>query len=174
MNNDFQTPPNIAKYMANMIPINSRTFLEPTPGKGNLVTAIRQRAEQFSGAMIQITEPDNFFSIKSTKFDCIIMNPPFSLKSAYGVPDNLNLEGMKLGYYIFNQCLKMSDNIIALMTWFVLTDSDVRLRYLKNFGLKSITALPRKTFEYSRIQTCILELDHNYRGETIFRVYDTT
>ena len=66
----------------------------------------------------------------------------------------------------------MSDNIIALMPWFTISDSDVRLRFLKSFGLKSITALPRKTFEYARIQTCVFELQKGWNEDTIFRVYD--
>ena len=51
----------------------------------------------------------------------------------------------------------------------MISDSDVRLRYLKNYGLKSITALPRKTFQYARIQTVVLELDRDYKGDTIFK-----
>ena len=167
MNNDFQTPPEVAQYMCSLIPPGTKTVLEPTPGLGNILNCLTK------GEYV-ITAPIDFFTMRFQKFDCIIMNPPFSLKSAFGVPKHLDLKGMRLGYYILNECMRMSDNVIALMTWFTITDSDVRLRYLKDFGLKSITSLPRKTFEYSRIQTCILELDRNYNGETIFRMYGIT
>jgi hypothetical protein len=66
----------------------------------------------------------------------------------------------------------MSNNIIALMPWFTISDSDVRLRNIKKYGIKSITALPRKTFQYARIQTVILELEKGYKGDTIFKVFD--
>jgi hypothetical protein len=99
------------------------------------------------------------------------MNPPFTSKSAHIVnaPDGAESKGMKLGYYILLECLKMSDSVIALMPWFTLADSDVRMRYLKGWGIKSITALPRKTFEYARIQTVIIELRKDWKPETIFR-----
>jgi type I restriction-modification system DNA methylase subunit len=169
---NFQTPPHIAKYMASMIPINSRTFLEPSPGAGNLVTAIRQRAEQFAGAMIQISAPTNFFYHPIGHYDCIVMNPPFSDKDGFGIPPELELKGMKLGYYFLNECLKRSDHVIALMPVFVITDSDVRNRQFYKFGLKSITLLPRKTFEYSRIQTCILEFEKGWNGLAFFKFYE--
>ncbi|MNL79039.1 hypothetical protein D3C87_2055590 [compost metagenome] len=67
--------------------------------------------------------------------------------------------------------MKKSDNIIALMPWYTISDSDVRMRFLKDFGIKSLTALPRKTFQYARIQTVIIELEKGYTDETIFRTF---
>lgn len=102
------------------------------------------------------------------------MNPPFSSKSAYmqNAPANLNKVGMRLGYYILTECMEMSNYVIALMPWFTISDSDVRLRYLKDFGLKSLTALPRKTFQYARIQTVVIELSKGYSRQTEFKVFD--
>lgn len=79
---------------------------------------------------------------------------------------------MRLGYYILTECMKMSNHIIALMPWFTISDSDVRLRFLKHYGLKSLTALPRKTFQYARVQTVVIELEKGFTGDTIFHVYD--
>ena len=100
------------------------------------------------------------------------MNPPFSRKYAYGVPDEIDQNGLRLGYHILLECMKMSGNIIALMPLFTISDSDVRLRYLKRFGLKSITMLPRKTFKYVRIQTCIFELEKGWDKTTEFKVFE--
>jgi hypothetical protein len=72
---------------------------------------------------------------------------------------------------MLNECMKMSDNIIALMPWFTISDSDVRLRFLKSYGIKSLTALPRKTFQYARIQTVIIELQKGYQDETVFKTF---
>ncbi len=166
---DFQTPPPVCEYMAEMIPEWAVTILEPTPGEGNLVTAIKQR----SYFTPKITEPENFFNMNlDQRFDAVVMNPPFSTRSAWGYPEDLGHDGMRLGYYILTRCMNMSDHVIALMPWFTITDSDVRMRYLKDFGLKSITALPRKTFAYARIQTCIFELHKGWKEETIFRTFD--
>lgn len=162
---DFQTPVHIAKYMASLIPVEAVTVLEPTPGLGNIVAVLSN---------YKVTAPDDFFLLKEERFDAIIMNPPFSSKFAKleNAPAGMNKHGMRLGYYILTECMKMSDNIIALMPWFTISDSDVRLRFIKSFGLKSLTALPRKTFEYARIQTCIFQLQKGFTSETVFKVYD--
>ena len=158
---DFQTPLHIAKYMASLIPGSCKTILEPTPGIGNITSCLNN---------FEVTAPADYFKLTKQRFDCIIMNPPFSSKYAFNVPDVINKHGMRLGYHILCECMEMSDNIIALMPWF--TISDVRLRHIKRFGLISLIALPRKTFEYARIQTCIFQLKKGYKGNTDFKVYD--
>lgn len=161
---DFQTPIEVCKYMVSLIPSDAKWVLEPTPGLGNIVSLLNE---------YEVTAPADFFQMnKHPWFDCVIMNPPFSSKYAYGVPEHLNKTGMRLGYHILLECMQMSNHIIALMPWFTISDSDIRLRRLKKWGLKSITALPRKTFQYARIQTMILELDKGFEGETIFKVFD--
>ncbi len=167
-NEKFQTPMNVVNYMVSMIPEGAKQILEPTAGSGNIVKGLIN-----SGKNYDIHAPQNFFEIEEgTCYDCVLMNPPFSSKYAFGVPENFEHRGMRLGYYILLECMKKSQNIIALMPWFTISDSDVRLRYLKNYGLKSITALPRKTFQYARIQTCIFELEAGYKADTIFKVFD--
>jgi len=160
---DFQTPLNVAEYMCGLIPPGTVSVLEPTPGEGNIVKFLSK---------YEVTAPENFFDLPEARFDCIVMNPPFSSKYAFGMPEDFEHKGMRLGYYILTECMKMSDSIIALMPWFTISDSDVRLRYLKSFGLKSITALPRKTFQYARIQTCVFELEKGWDNDTFFRVYN--
>lgn len=168
IDSNFQTPVPICNYMVDMVPENSIKILEPTPGLGNIVNALNAKNRY------QIITADDFFLLdKSEKYDCIVMNPPFSSKSAFmnNAPEGVEVTGMKLGYYILTECMKMSNNIIALMPWYTISDSDVRMRYLKSFGIKSLTALPRKTFQYARIQTVIIELEKGYQDETIFRTY---
>lgn len=170
---DFQTPMNVCRYMVNLIPYRSEhKILEPTPGVGNLVTAIRER---FPASLNhEVITPDDFFLLEKQRFHSIVMNPPFSSKSAFlqNAPTGSDKKGMRLGYFILTECMEMSDSIIALMPWFTISDSDVRLRYLKDFGLKSLTALPRKTFQYARIQTVVIELLKGYQGQTEFKVFD--
>jgi hypothetical protein len=161
---NFQTPLDVAKYMCSMIPSEAYTILEPTPGKGNILKYLQN---------YHVTAPDNFFEMDLDLFDCIVMNPPFSIKYAYGLPKEFDYKGMRLGYYILTECMRMSDHVIALMPWFTISDSDVRLRYIKKFGLKSITALPRKTFQYCRIQTCVLELYKGWEKDTIFKTFES-
>lgn len=166
---EFQTPPHVCDYMASLVPAAAQRLLEPTPGDGNLVAALRKLERQ------KLSIACDFFLIPcDERFDCIVMNPPFSSKSGFlqKAPPDIDLKGMKLGYYILNRCLEMSDSVIALMPWYTLTDSDVRMRRLQEYGIKSITALPRKTFQYSRIQTLILEMRKGWKGKTSFDTFD--
>lgn len=164
---DFQTPIEVAEYMVSLVPSEAKRILEPTPGLGNIVNAL-----QNIGA--EVVAPTDYFLLpKNSRFDSIVMNPPFSSKSA--LMDNCqhsDLKGMRLGYQILLEGMEMSDSIIALLPWFTISDSDVRLRHLYDFGLISLTALPRKTFQYARIQTCVFELRKGYKGTTEFKVFD--
>lgn len=161
---DFQTPINVCEYMVSMVPPGTKTVLEPTPGIGNILS----RLDGY-----QVTAPKDFFTMPRSKWDCIVMNPPFSSKSAFmeNAPADFEERGMRLGYYFLTECMNMSDEVIALMPWFTISNSDVRLRYLRDYGIKSITALPRKTFQYARIQTCVLQLSKGFKGDTLFKVF---
>lgn len=160
---EFQTPHQVAEYMCSLIPEETITVLEPTPGEGNILNLLSE---------FNVTAPANFFALDPSRFDCIVMNPPFSTKYAYGIPDHIEANGLRLGYHILLECMKMSDRIIALMPLFTISDSDVRLRYLKTFGIKSITILPRKTFKYVRIQTAVFELVKGWEEETVFKAFE--
>lgn len=156
MNNNpeenFQTPPIVCNHMVSMMPNNPGTVLEPTPGKGNLVESLRRLD------CASITAPKNFYDLPAdSKFDFIAMNPPFT--------------PMKEGYKILEICMGMSDNIIALMPWLVLINGEKRTKMITDFGLVSITHLPRKTF-HSRVQTCILELRRGYKDKATFTTFN--
>ena len=165
IDNNFQTPISVCKYMVSMLTEKHISILEPTPGLGNL-------AGEISSTGRGCLRADDFFLLdKDLRFDAVVMNPPFSSLSAFmeNAPKDVNLKGMKLGYHILFECMKKTDYVIALMPWLTIADSDVRLRALRDYGLKSVTPLPRKTFQYARVQTCIIELERGYDGETIFK-----
>lgn len=160
---DFQTPTPVCRLMVSMVPFGVKRVLEPTPGVGNLVRCLSE---------YEVVAPYDYFLMKRERFDCVVMNPPFSTRSAFGVPSGFEDSGMRLGYEILRECMTMSDNVIALMPWFTLIDSDHRMRDLKKYGIVSITSLPRKTFKYARIQTCVLNLRKGFREETVFKVFN--
>ena len=139
-------------------------MLEPTPGEGNIV-------RELDG--YEVTAFKDYFHVdkKDLRFDAIKKNPPFSSNSAFGVPQEFLKTGMALGYHILHQCMEMTDNVIALMPMFTISDSDRRISHLKNYGLISITSLPRKTFQYARIQTVVLQLQKGYMGPTEYKVF---
>ncbi len=168
MDNNFQTPGDVIKYMIKMIPLGTKIILEPAPGEGNIVKQLD------IGKYEMIHAPADFFLWEKRRVDCIIMNPPFSSKYAnLENAKNVNkIKGMRLGYFFLTECMELSDEVIALMPSFTISDSDVRARYLYSWGLKSYTVLPRKTFQYTRIQTVILQLSKGFKGKTIFKLYD--
>jgi type I restriction-modification system DNA methylase subunit len=147
---DFQTPEDVALYMAMMIPVDrNQTILEPTPGMGNLVKAVEGRG-------IIIT-PDDFWQMKKRRFDYAIMNPPFT--------------PMAEGWRYLQAVMEMSSNVIALIPWLLLLNSERRMKFVMGFGLISITYLPRRVFSGSRVQCCILRLNEDYKDQTTFLNY---
>jgi len=149
---DFQTLPEICDYMASFVSGENQTILEPTPGEGNLVSALKKRGN--------VVSPADFFSLPCGRYDWIVANPPFT--------------PMKVGYQILDRCLGMSDNLIFLMPWLVLINGERRTRRLREFGLVSVTHLPRKAFSGARVQTCILELRRWWMGTTALKFYGLT
>ncbi len=161
---DFQTPIPVCKFMVSLLPDGVKTVLEPTPGNGNIVSQLKG---------YDVTAPKDYFQLEERRFDAVVMNPPFALKytNVENAPAHVINKGMKMGYQIFFECLQRSDCVIALMPWFTISDSDIRLRAVKQYGLKSITALPRKTFQYARIQTAVLEMRRGWDGPTTFNFF---
>jgi len=165
---DFQTPVPVANYMISLLPLWVRTVCEPTRGIGNISDGLIR-------AGYDVTAPDDYFLMDpDARFDAFVMNPPFSHKFTRmaNAPLEVHAKGMRMGYWFLTDAMKRTDNVIALMPWFTISDSDVRLRMLKRYGLKSLTALPRKTFEFARIQTVVIELERGYAGTTAFEAYD--
>jgi type I restriction-modification system DNA methylase subunit len=106
--------------------------------------------------MCNIKSDEDFYKMEERLFEWVVMNPPFS--------------PMKEGYNILYKCMNMSDNIIALMPYLAIINGEKRTKDIIDFGLKSITHLPRSTFNGSRVQTCILEMKRGYSGDTIFKM----
>lgn len=146
--NNFQTPVHVCEYMASFLPSNPGLILEPTPGKGNLSGVLSKYGQVISPS-------GDFFEMEKSQYDWIVMNPPFT--------------PMSVGYKILYRCMDMSDNIIALMPYLTIINGEKRRSDIMDFGLKTITHLPRSVFKGSRVQTCILEMKRGYKGDTIFK-----
>ena len=55
------------------------------------------------------------------------------------------------------------------MPYLTIINGEKRTQDIMNWGLKSITHLPRSIFKGSRVQTCILEMKKGFIGDTIFK-----
>lgn len=147
---NFQTPSVVANYMVSLMDDYCGTILEPIPGLGNLVEAVKDKGI--------VTAPRLFEDIPSgSRFDWVIMNPPFT--------------PMKLGYKILFDVMGMTDNIVALLPWFTIINSEKRLKKITRYGLVSVTHLPRKTFPKARVQCCVLLLKKGYSNKTILNQF---
>lgn len=134
--------------MVGLLPEGVKTVLEPTPGEGHLVGLL-------SG--YEVTAPIDFWKVGG-RFDAVVMNPPFS--------------PMLVGYKILYKCMEMSDIVVALMPWLTMINSVRRTKDIMNWGLRSVTHLPRSAFEGARVQTCILEMRKGHSGICEFRAID--
>jgi hypothetical protein len=141
----YQTPPEVVKYMVSLIPENVTTVLEPTPGNGNIVNELLNKG-------YEVTAPGNYEELDPwSKFDAIVMNPPFKSSIEH--------------HFLFD-ALRRSDIVIALLPWFTLINADRRAEQLFNFGLVSVTHLPRRTFPKIKVQTCVMKFVRGYQKIT--------
>jgi hypothetical protein len=159
---NFQTPPVVCHYMANMAADilggnvggpNLFSVLEPTPGLGSL----KRSLENFN-FNVWAPEGDFWGSLLErtiNKYDAVVMNPPYN--------------PMKELERFVNRGMELSDNVIALLPYHYLVNSERRVTELMDFGLVSITHLPRKTFPGCRVQVAIFELKKGYAGKTEFK-----
>lgn len=78
--NDFQTP---AEALKPLLPYLNKEWViwECAEGKGNLTKALRE--EGFSVIGTDILSSKDFLIWQPEKFDCIITNPPYSLKQKF-------------------------------------------------------------------------------------------
>lgn len=148
----FQTPEWVCEIMAGLIEFDPVFILEPTPGAGNLVRTLKKR---FPDACIDA--PDDLYKFRQNNhagYHYIVANPPFS--------------PMDLGYKMLDAFFNIADDIIILLPWLSLINSERRTKKYIEKGLKKIVHLPRKAFPGSRVQTCILVFQKGYHGDIIF------
>lgn len=156
---DFQTPKHVADYMVKLLCLPRESWiLEPTPGDGAIVESLSEY-----GYHIWIPE-DDFWSMEHHKYVGQI--------NYHGIVMNLPFTPMKLGYKFLYECMNLSSNIVALMPWLTIINSQKRTFDIMSFGLKSITHLPRNIFPGSRVQTCILHMKKYWDYPTEFIDYN--
>ena len=160
IDSNFQTPIVVCSLMAKMAfkgykPSFKPLALEPTPGDGNLVHALQSQfyVEFPSGDFWQ----SELFTT-CNNYNVIVMNPPFN--------------PMAECERFVNAAMSMCNKIIVLLPWYYIINSERRLSMLKEFGLVSITALPRKTFPRARVQTAIFELVKGHSDITEFKTFN--
>lgn len=78
--NDFQTPPEALKPLYPYLK-EDWTIWECASGKGNLVNKLTDRGYEVIGT--DVLTGQDFLTYKPKHFDCIVTNPPFSIKQQF-------------------------------------------------------------------------------------------
>lgn len=78
--NDFQSPPYILEFLYPYLK-KEWTIWEPSCGKGNLVKEFETKGYKVVGT--DILTGQDFLTYEPDNYDCIITNPPFSIKQKF-------------------------------------------------------------------------------------------
>ena len=146
---NFQTPSWVMDLMIKEIPEDVYHILEPTKGAGFFVDRLLDE-----NYVVTAPDGDYFEYTHKSRYCCVVGNPPFS--------------PMVKGYEILFDVTNHSDNIVMLMPWLLLINSQKRLEKVMQFGLRKIIHLPRKAFPGTRVQTCVVVMKRGFIGDTIF------
>jgi len=126
MSNDFQTPP---EALNPLLPYIQKDWViwECAEGKGNLVNALRGLGYQVVGS--DILTGRNFLEWQPDNFNCIVTNPPFSIKQEF-----------------LKRCYQLGKPF-ALLLPLATFETEKRQSLFKRYGLEIIFMPNRVNFE---------------------------
>ena len=189
-NGIFYTPPALAERLKSYVDIEPASVYDPTCGAGNLLSVfhenVKKYGQELDGEQLALIDLPNFEGyagdtladdkFKGIQFDCIVANPPFSVKWE---PDAL------AGDMRFRDCPALpppskadwafmlhilhhlKDNGVAVVLGFpgILyrgqREGKVRRWFVENNYIDRVVNIPGNTFEDTSIATCIVILKKN-------------
>lgn len=189
-NGIFYTPPELAEKLKSYVDFEPEAVYDPTCGAGNLLRVFRENAKKYGQELdaeqIGLIDIPNFKGyagdtllddgFQGMKFDCIVANPPFSIKWN---PDELAKDERfscspvlpppsKADWAFMLHILHhLSDNGIAVVLEFpgILyrgqREGRVRKWFVQNNYIDRVVHVPGNTFEDTAISTCIVVLKKN-------------
>jgi hypothetical protein len=126
MSNDFQTPPEALSPLLSYLK-NDWVVWECAEGRGNLSNALRRFGYQVIGS--DILTGQDFLQWQPDEFDCIVTNPPFSIKQKF-----------------LERCYQLGKPF-ALLLPLTTFETEKRQRLFKKYGLEVIFLPNRINFE---------------------------
>lgn len=195
-NGIFYTPPEIAEKLKTYIDIEPKAVYDPTCGAGNLLRVfpdnVKKYGQELDAEQLQIIDIPNFTGyagdtlmddkFKEVKFDCIVANPPFSVKWQ---PDELKEDvrfcdcaalppPSKADWAFMLHILShLSNEGVAVVLEFpgILyrgqREGKVRRWFVENNYIDRVVNVPGNTFEDTSIATCIVVLKKNRKTTDI-------
>lgn len=189
-NGIFYTPPELAKKLKSYVNFEPENVYDPTCGAGNLLRVfhenVKKYGQELDAEQLELIDIPNFKGyagdtllddgFKGMKFDCIVANPPFSVKwnpeelsederfSCSPVLPPPSKADWAFMLHILNH---ISDNGIAVVLEFpgILyrgqREGKVRKWFVQNNYIDRVVHVPGNTFEDTSISTCIVVLKKN-------------
>lgn len=189
-NGIFYTPLALAERLKSYVDIEPTSVYDPTCGAGNLLSVfhenVKKYGQELDGEQLALIDLPNFTGrvgdtltddkFKGVQFDCILANPPFSVKWE---PDTLadDIRFMdcpalpppsKADWAFMLHILHhLSDNGVAVALAFpgILyrgqREGKVRRWFVENNYVDRVVNIPGNTFEDTSIATCVVVLKKN-------------
>lgn len=189
-NGIFYTPPELVEKLKSYIDFEPESVYDPTCGAGNLLRVfhenVKKYGQELDAEQLGLIDIPNFHGyagdtliddgFKGMKFDCIVANPPFSVKWK---PEELATDERftcvpvlpppsKADWAFMLHILHhLSDNGVAMILEFpgVLyrgqREGKVRRWFVENNYIDRVVHIPGNMFEDTSISTCIVVLKKN-------------
>lgn len=186
----FYTPPELAEKLKEYVDISVKTVYDPTCGAGNLLRVfdddVEKYGQEIDAEQLHGIDIPNFHgaagntlmcdAFPDMKFDCIVANPPFSVKWE---PDKLDDDPRfsaapvmappsKADWAFMQHILyHLSDEGVAVVLEFpgILyrgqREGKIRQWFIENNYIDRVVNVPGNTFEDTAIATCLIVLRRN-------------
>lgn len=195
-NGIFYTPPELAEKLKSYVDFEPKSVYDPTCGAGNLLRVfpdnVKKYGQELDAEQLRLIDIPNFTGyagdtlvedgFPGMKFDCIVANPPFSVKWN---PDNAK-DDVRFRYvpvlpppskadwaFMIHILSHLSDDGIAVVLEFpgILyrgqREGKVRKWFIENNYIERVVNIPGNTFEDTSISTCIIVLKKNKKTTDI-------
>jgi hypothetical protein len=190
----YETPAHVATRMASFISPHARSLLEPAAGNGALLRAASVRLRNSTGYIVAVdVNPQavaecrrvkwpkgwrvkslnaDFLSAEfNSRFDCVIMNPPFASRRGQWVvvreSESERRCGVEAAFLLRSiNLLRDGGRIIALFPAAIINGRQYKWvrEFLNEHGcVKVVHELPRRTFANADLNTFILVFDKGRR-----------
>lgn len=189
-NGVFYTPPELAEKLKSYVDFEPETVYDPTCGAGNLLRVfhenVKKYGQELDAEQLGLIDIPNFKGyagdtilddgFKGMKFDCIVANPPFSVKwdpeklkddERFSCAPALPPPSKADWAFMLHILNHLSDNGTAVVLEFpgILyrgqREGKVRKWFIENNYIDRVVNVPGNTFEDTSISTCIVVLKKN-------------
>lgn len=189
-NGIFYTPPELAEKLKSYVDFEPETVYDPTCGAGNLLQVfhenVKKYGQELDAEQLGLIDIPNFKGyagdtllddgFSGMKFDCIVANPPFSVKwDPEGLKDDerffrapaLPPPSKADWAFMLHILYHLSDNGVAVVLEFpgILyrgqREGKIRKWFVENNYIDRVVNIPGNTFEDTSISTCIVVLKKN-------------